>query len=61
MKIKHGLNITTNITDNDIAEFPKDLKLQDDTRRNKIVYSDKEHMVTPDLSPVFQALLLAKA
>lgn len=61
VKIKHNLNIAPDTVENDTAEFPKDLKLQDDTRLNKIAFSDKEQMVTPDLPPVFQALVLAKA
>ena len=61
MKIKHGLNIASDTMENDTTVFPKDLKLQDDTRLNKIAYSNKELMITPDLSPVFQALLIAKA
>jgi len=61
VKIKHGLNIASDTMENDTTVFPKDLKLQDDTRLNKIAYSNKELMITPDLSPVFQALLIAKA
>ena len=43
------------------AHFVNDLKLEDDTRLNKIAFTDSKMNATPDVSPLCQAVLLAKA
>jgi len=42
-------------------DLPSDVKLEDDTRLNKIAFLDADDNILPDLPPIYQALLLAQA
>ena len=43
-----------------VADLPPDVKLDDDTRLNRIAFVDEDDNVLPDLPPLHQALLISQ-